>query len=94
MLTIEETILPDVLILTPKRFGDERGWFSETWNEARLADAGLDLNFVQGIHRLPAVHSNTGGGVKPVLQKVLYGNNPCRLTAESRNHLSASVEPG
>ena len=46
-MQIEQTALPGVVILTPQRFGDERGWFSETWNAARMAAAGLDFAFVQ-----------------------------------------------
>ncbi len=49
-MQIEKTALPDVLILTPARFGDDRGWFSETWNADRMAAAGLDLAFVQDNH--------------------------------------------
>jgi dTDP-4-dehydrorhamnose 3,5-epimerase len=37
----------DVRLLTPRRFGDERGWFSETFNARALAVAGLDVGFVQ-----------------------------------------------
>lgn len=47
MLKVEKTALEGVLILEPRRFGDSRGWFSETWNDARLREAGLELNFVQ-----------------------------------------------
>ena len=43
----DPTALADVLILTPRRFGDARGWFCETWNARAMADAGLDLTFVQ-----------------------------------------------
>jgi dTDP-4-dehydrorhamnose 3,5-epimerase len=39
--------IPDVLLITPRRFGDERGWFEETWNARRFAEAGLDITFVQ-----------------------------------------------
>ena len=46
-MKIEPTSLGGVLILEPRRFGDARGWFSETWNAATLAAAGLDLAFVQ-----------------------------------------------
>ena len=46
--------LPDVLILTPKRFGDHRGFFSETWNRKTLAEAGIDLDFVQDNHSFSA----------------------------------------
>ena len=41
------TALPGVEILVPRRFGDDRGWFSETWNAATMAAAGLDLPWVQ-----------------------------------------------
>ncbi|WP_163847532.1 dTDP-4-dehydrorhamnose 3,5-epimerase [Pseudooceanicola aestuarii] len=51
-MQIEKTQLPGVLILTPRRFGDARGWFSESWNRARMAEAGLDLDFVQDNHSL------------------------------------------
>lgn len=39
--------IPDVLLVKPRRFGDDRGWFEETWNARRFADAGLDIAFVQ-----------------------------------------------
>ena len=46
-MKIERTALADVVILEPRRFGDARGWFSETWNAATMAAAGLDFAFVQ-----------------------------------------------
>ncbi len=46
-MQIEPTSLPGVLILTPIRHIDDRGWFSETWNAARMAAAGLRVDFVQ-----------------------------------------------
>ena len=36
-----------ILHIMPKRFGDERGWFSETYNARKLAGHGLDIAFVQ-----------------------------------------------
>lgn len=48
----EETKLPGVVILTPRRFGDERGFFSESWNRRAMADLGLDIDFVQDNHSL------------------------------------------
>jgi len=48
----EETRLPGVVILTPRRFGDERGFFSESWNRRVMADLGLDIDFVQDNHSL------------------------------------------
>ena len=35
------------LVITPARFGDSRGWFSESYNQRRLAEAGFDPQFVQ-----------------------------------------------
>lgn len=49
---IDKTSLPDVLILTPRRFGDDRGWFSEVWNRETLRKAGIDVDFVQDNHSL------------------------------------------
>ena len=46
----EQTDIPGVVVITPARFGDARGWFSETWNAARMAETGLDLAFVQDNH--------------------------------------------
>ncbi|WP_336810053.1 dTDP-4-dehydrorhamnose 3,5-epimerase [Bosea sp. MMO-172] len=47
MLNVEETAIPAVKIVTPKKFGDHRGFFSETWSRKGFAEAGLDLDFVQ-----------------------------------------------
>lgn len=53
-MQIEPTHLPEVLILTPARFGDARGWFSETFNQARMAEAGLAMAWVQDNHSFSA----------------------------------------
>ena len=44
---ITETRLADVLLITPPRFGDERGFFSETWNARTLAKQGITTTFIQ-----------------------------------------------
>lgn len=45
------TALPEVLILEPKVFGDERGFFMESWNARTFAEAtGLDVTFEQDNH--------------------------------------------
>lgn len=49
-MNIIETALPGVLIIEPRVFGDQRGFFMETWNAKAFADAGLDLGFVQDNH--------------------------------------------
>jgi len=46
-MKIETTRLTDVLILTPDRFSDERGFFSESWNVTRMAEKGIHADFVQ-----------------------------------------------
>jgi dTDP-4-dehydrorhamnose 3,5-epimerase len=53
-MQIEETGLPGLLVLTPPRFGDERGFFSETYNSAKLAEQGITTTFVQDNHSLSA----------------------------------------
>ena len=52
-MQIETTPLAGVLILTPARHGDARGFFSESWNRRTLAEAGVDLpDFVQDNHSM------------------------------------------
>ena len=46
-MNVVETSLPGVLIIEPKVFGDERGYFMETWNGRRYEEAGLPGRFVQ-----------------------------------------------
>ena len=53
-MQVVPTTLPDVLILTPARFGDDRGWFSETFNMTRMRDAGIAVDWVQDNHSLSA----------------------------------------
>lgn len=47
MTTIAPLAIPEVLLITPKRHGDARGWFSETWSRKAFQAAGLDHDFVQ-----------------------------------------------
>jgi len=53
-MQITKTALEGVLVLGPKKFGDQRGFFSETYNKRTLADIGIDLDFVQDNHSLSA----------------------------------------
>lgn len=46
-MKIEETELPGVLILTPRVFGDQRGFFKEIFHGERYKEAGIPLDFVQ-----------------------------------------------
>ena len=44
------TAIPDVLLLEPKVFGDERGFFFESWNKRSFAEFGITADFVQDNH--------------------------------------------
>ena len=46
-MNVMPTRLPGVVIIEPKAFGDSRGYFLETWNQSRYANAGLSQTFVQ-----------------------------------------------
>ncbi len=52
MIEVEKTAPPSVIIVTPRRFGDHRGFFSEVYNKVRFAEAGIELEFVQDNHSL------------------------------------------
>lgn len=56
-MRVTDTAIPDVKLIEPKVFGDDRGFFMETWNAAAFAEAGLDFAFVQDNH------SRSGRGV-------------------------------
>lgn len=45
-----ETEIPGPIIIEPRVFGDQRGFFMETWNVAAFREVGLDLTFVQDNH--------------------------------------------
>ena len=62
-MKIRPTELPGCVVLEPKVFGDERGFFMEQWNAARFRDAGLDLQFVQ---------SNLSSSTRGVLRGLHY----------------------
>ena len=51
-MLVTPTALPEVIEITPKRFGDHRGFFSETWNRDVWRAAGIDLDFCQDNHSL------------------------------------------
>jgi len=49
-MKIIETNLPDVIVIEPKVFGDQRGFFKETYHAERYAELGIPTNFVQDNH--------------------------------------------
>jgi dTDP-4-dehydrorhamnose 3,5-epimerase len=73
--------LPEVLLIEPKRFGDARGYFMETWHQERYAAAGIKLAFVQdnlsrSAHRilrgLHLQHPNAQGKLVYVLEGEVF----------------------
>jgi dTDP-4-dehydrorhamnose 3,5-epimerase len=60
---IEVTLLkiPDVKLVRPRRFGDDRGYFCETWNRRIFARAGLSFDFCQDNHSLSADRGTVRG---------------------------------
>jgi dTDP-4-dehydrorhamnose 3,5-epimerase len=59
-MLIEPTPLSGVIVLTPARFGDYRGFFSESYNQKKFAEHGIEMTFVQDNHSL----SDTIGTVR------------------------------
>lgn len=53
-MNVIPTTLEGVLLLTAKRFNDDRGSFSETWNKRRMEEVGLIFDFVQDNHSFSA----------------------------------------
>jgi dTDP-4-dehydrorhamnose 3,5-epimerase len=49
-MKVTPTCIPDVLLVEPQVFGDDRGFFMETWQAAKFAEAGIASAFVQDNH--------------------------------------------
>jgi dTDP-4-dehydrorhamnose 3,5-epimerase len=80
-MQVERLNIPDVLLITPARFADNRGFFSETWNAAKLAAAGLDVDFVQDNQSLSrqagtirGLHCQVAPSVQGKLVRVIKGS--------------------
>jgi len=58
---IESTPLPGLMVLTPHRFGDHRGFFSESYSQRVLAELGVTTVFVQDNHSLSALPGTVRG---------------------------------
>ena len=61
MLEVRPLGLDGVVEICPPKFGDARGFFSETYNSARLREAGIDLEFVQDNHSFTAATGTLRG---------------------------------
>ncbi len=53
-MDVQTTPLPGLLVITPSRFGDARGFFSESYSKARMAEHGITTEFVQDNHSVSA----------------------------------------
>lgn len=67
MKTIK-TALGGVIIIEPKIFGDDRGWFTETYSKVKLEEIGINSDFVQDNHSFSAQ--------KGTLRGIHFQNNP------------------
>ncbi len=59
-MIVTPTAIPEVLLLEPAVHGDQRGFFVETWHQARYAAAGIDGPFVQDNHSRSVRHTLRG----------------------------------
>ena len=66
-MTLEETFLKGLYLIKPRVFEDERGYFFESFNQARFRENGLNLNFVQ---------DNQSKSRKNVLRGLHFQNPP------------------
>ena len=67
-MKIIDTKIPEVKIIEPDIFGDNRGWFMESYSKKKLADLGIDVDFVQDNHSFSAE--------KGTLRGIHFQNNP------------------
>ena len=80
-MIVEQTEILGVLLVTPQRFPDGRGFFSETWSESRFAAAGIPGPFVQDNHARSAdrgvvrgLHLQIGPNAQGKLVRVVRGS--------------------
>lgn len=60
-MQITPALIPDVLIVRPKRFGDARGFFSETFKSSAMREAGVDVDWLQDNHSYSSVRGVVRG---------------------------------
>ena len=79
-MNVEPLSIPDVLLITPRKFADSRGFFSETWNAGTLAAHGFNEGFVQDNQSLSTqtgtvrgLHCQIGANVQGKLVRVIQG---------------------
>lgn len=60
-MKVIETKLKDIYILEPAVYGDNRGWFMESWSKRTMEDAGLYYDFIQDNHSYSSVKGTIRG---------------------------------
>jgi dTDP-4-dehydrorhamnose 3,5-epimerase len=77
---VEALSIADVKLVTPARFSDPRGFFSETWNQGRFAEAGIAGPFIQDNHAvsteagvLRGLHCQIGANAQGKLVRCVKG---------------------
>lgn len=60
-MKVIETEIKDLYMIEPQVFGDNRGWFMESWSQKKMEEAGLFYNFVQDNHSFSAVKGTLRG---------------------------------
>jgi dTDP-4-dehydrorhamnose 3,5-epimerase len=60
-MDIQVTAIPEVKVIKPARYGDHRGFFSEVYNKRALAEAGIEIDFVQDNHAFSAARGTLRG---------------------------------
>lgn len=71
-MIVTKTEIEGLVVIDPDCFGDHRGWFMETYNEAKMKENGLDVVFVQDNHSKSLV--------KGTLRGLHFQNNPMAQT--------------
>jgi dTDP-4-dehydrorhamnose 3,5-epimerase len=71
-MKVVPTSLEGVFIIEPEVFGDNRGWFMETYSRLKLRDQGIDITFIQDNHSYSAQ--------KGTLRGLHFQNNPMAQT--------------
>ena len=60
-MKVVSTEIEDLFIIEPQVFGDNRGWFMDSWSQKKMEEAGLFYNFVQDNHSFSAVKGTLRG---------------------------------
>ena len=60
-MKVVSTDIEDLFIIEPQVFGDNRGWFMESWSQKKMEEVGLFYNFVQDNHSFSAIKGTLRG---------------------------------